>query len=101
MTSHLVSAAVAFDRGSAGSPGNFVETVKDELRTFESRRDELLGTSLGRWVLIHDGDLVGAFETQADAINIGYQRFGNVPFLVKQVVPVEVPQDYVSNHLGI
>lgn len=78
-----------------------VETLKDELRTFESRRDELLGTSLGRWVLIHGGDLVGAFETQADAINIGYQRFGNVPFLVKQVVPVEVPQDYVSNHLGI
>lgn len=78
-----------------------VETLKDELRTFESRRDELMGTSLGRWVLIHDGDLVGAFETQADAINIGYQRFGNVPFLVKQVVPVEVPQDYVSNHLGI
>jgi hypothetical protein len=78
-----------------------VETLKDELRTFESRRDELLGTSLGRWVLIHDGDLVGAFETQADAINVGYQRFGNVPFLVKQVVPVEVPQDYVSNHLGI
>ncbi len=78
-----------------------VETLKDELRTFESRRDELLGTSLGRWVLIHDGDLIGAFETQADAINVGYQRFGNVPFLVKQVVPVEVPQDYVSNHLGI
>lgn len=78
-----------------------VETLKDELRTFESRRDELLGTSLGRWVLIHDGELVGAFESQADAINVGYQRFGNVPFLVKQVVPVEVPQDYVSNHLGI
>ena len=78
-----------------------VETLKDELRTFESRRDELLGTSLGRWVLIHDGELVGAFETQADAINVGFQRFGNVPFLVKQVVPVEVPQDYVSNHLGI
>ncbi len=47
------------------------------------------------------GSLVGAFESQADAINVGYQRFGNVPFLVKQVVPVEVPQNYVSNHLGI
>jgi hypothetical protein len=101
MTSHLARAAVAYDGGSAGRPPTLVETLKDELRTFESRRDELLGTSLGRWVLIHDGDLVGAFETQADAINIGYQRFGNVPFLVKQVVPVEVPQDYVSNHLGI
>ena len=101
MTPHLARATVAYDGGSAGRPPTLVETLKDELRTFESRRDELLGTSLGRWVLIHDGELVGAFETQADAINIGYQRFGNVPFLVKQVVPVEVPQDYVSNHLGI
>ena len=101
MTSHLARAAVAYDGGSAGRPPILVETLKDELRTFESRRDELLGTALGKWVLIHDGELVGAFETQADAINIGYQRFGNVPFLVKQVVPVEVPQDYVSNHLGI
>ena len=78
-----------------------VETLRDELRTFESRRDELLGTSLGKWVLIRDGELVGAFDSQADAINVGYQRFGNVPFLVKQVVPVEVPQNYVSNHLGM
>lgn len=78
-----------------------VETLTNELQTFESRRDELLGTSLGKWVLIRDEELVGAFESQADAIKIGYQRFGNVPFLVKQVVPVEVPQDYVSNHLGI
>ena len=78
-----------------------VETLRDELRTFESRRDDLLGTSLGKWVLIRDGELVGAFDSQADAINVGYQRFGNVPFLVKQVVPVEVPQNYVSNHLGM
>ena len=101
MRVHLARAVVAYDEGSTGRPPTLVETLKDELRTFESRRDELLGTSLGKWVLIHDGELVGAFETQADAINVGFQRFGNVPFLVKQVVPVEVPQDYVSNHLGI
>jgi hypothetical protein len=27
--------------------------------------------------------------------------FGNVPFLVKQVLKVEVPQNFVSNHLGV
>lgn len=101
MTSHLARAGVAYDGGSTGRPPILVETLKDELQTLESRRDELLGTSLGKWVLIHDGEFAGAFESQADAINIGYQRFGNVPFLVKQVVPVEVPQDYVSNHLGM
>jgi hypothetical protein len=101
MTSHLARAGVAYDGGSTLRPPTLVETLKNELQTFESRRDELLGTSLGKWVLIHDGELAGAFESQADAINIGYQRFGNVPFLVKQIVPVEVPHDYVSNHLGI
>jgi len=101
MTSHLARAAVAYDGGSAGRPPTLVETLKDELHTFDARRDELLGSSLGKWVLIHGGELVGAFESQADAINVGYQQFGNVPFLVKQVVPVEVPQNYVSNHLGI
>jgi len=97
----LARAGVAYDEGPTGRDRTVVETLTNELQTFESRRDELLGTSLGKWVLIRDEELVGAFESQADAIKIGYQRFGNVPFLVKQVVPVEVPQDYVSNHLGI
>lgn len=98
---HLPPAGVAYDEGLTGRDLTLIETLQDELRTFESRRDQLLGTSLGKWVLIRQEDLVGAFESQADAINVGYQRFGNVPFLVKQVVPVEVPQDYVSNHLGM
>ena len=101
MTLHLARAGRAYDEDPTGRDLTLVETLGDELHTFASRRDELLGTSLGKWVLIHGGELVGAFESQADAINVGYQRFGNVPFLVKQVVPVEVPQNYVSNHLGI
>jgi|SRR5450759_1212001 hypothetical protein len=101
MRAHLARAGVAYAEDPTGRDLTLIETLRDELRTFESRRDELLGTSLGKWVLVHDGELVGAFDSQADAINVGYQRFGNVPFLVKQVVPVEVPQNYVSNHLGI
>jgi hypothetical protein len=101
MRMHLARAGEAYDEDPTGRDLTLIETLRDELRTFESRRDELLGTSLNKWVLIRDGELVGAFDSQADAINIGYERFGNVPFLVKQVVPVEVPQNYVSNHLGI
>lgn len=87
-------------RSRTGGPF-MVEMLQTELQTFDARRDELLGTSLGKWVLIQDGELIGTFETQRDAINVGYRQFGNVPFLVKQVVPVEMPQNYVSNHLGI
>ena len=32
-----------------------------------------------------------------DAINQGYEKFGLVPFLVKQVVPVETSLDFTSN----
>lgn len=70
-----------------------------ELRTFETRLPELLGTSAGKWVLIHDDDLIGTFESRNDAINQGYQTLGNVPFLVKEVTPVDVPE-YVS-HVAI
>jgi hypothetical protein len=36
-----------------------------------------------------------------DAIAAGYQQFGNVPFLVKQIVKIETPQNFVSNLLAV
>ena len=45
----------------------------------------------GKFVLIHGADVLAADETKHDAIAAGYETFGNVPFLVKQVVPMEIP----------
>ena len=36
-----------------------------------------------------------------NAIAAGYQQFGNVPFLVKQVVQLETPHNFISNRLGV
>ena len=36
-----------------------------------------------------------------DAIAAGYQQFGNVPFLVKQVAKIEIPHNFMSNRLGV
>lgn len=72
-----------------------------ELETYERRKDELLETSTGKFALIHDGDVAGVFESKQDAINEGYARFGNVPFLVKHIVAVETPENFVSNHLAV
>lgn len=77
-------------------------TVLDnELRTYKKHREELLGTAEGKYVLIHNDQVVGVFESKMDAISQGYRQFGNVPFLVKQVLKIEVPQDFVSNLLGV
>jgi len=72
-----------------------------ELRTYEQHRDELLSTAEGKFALIHGSEVVGAYESQMDAITEGYKRFGNVPFLVKQVLKVEIPLNFSSHNLGL
>lgn len=72
-----------------------------ELKTYEKNRDQLLGTAEGKFVLIQNNQVVGLYDSKMDAIAMGYQQFGNVPFLVKQIVKVEAPQNFTSNLLGV
>lgn len=67
-----------------------------ELETFESHKDELLRSAANRYALIHGVEVVGTYESESDAINEGYRKFGNVPFLVKHVVPTERPLNFLS-----
>ena len=46
-------------------------------------------------------EVAEVYESQMDAINEGYRRFGNVPFLVKHILKVEVPLNFSSHNLGI
>ncbi len=50
---------------------------------------------------VHGDEVAGFYETEGDAISEGYRRYGNVPFLVKQVVEVEIPECFVSNLLAL
>jgi hypothetical protein len=38
----------------------------------------------GKFALVHDGQVVGTFDTYADALSEGYRFFKLEPFLVKQ-----------------
>jgi hypothetical protein len=72
-----------------------------EQKTYEQHRDQLLGTAEGKFVLIYRDQVVGIYASKMDAIAEGYNRFGNVPFLVRQVVKVETPQNFVSSLLAV
>lgn len=72
-----------------------------ELKTYDQHREHLLGTAEGKFVLIRNDRVVGVYDSKMDAIAEGYRQFGNVPFLVKQVVKVETPQNFISNLLGV
>lgn len=57
---------------------------------FESTRAELEARFPGRFVLIKDQEVIGAFNTIQEALTEGTRRFGLNSFLVRQVgVPVQ------------
>ena len=75
--------------------------LKQELETFEAHKKELLGKAIGKFVLIKNDKIIGMSDTANDAINRGYEEFGNVPFLVKEIVEVEIPVEIVSSLLAV
>lgn len=77
------------------------QILDTELKTYEQHRDHLIGTAEGKFVLIRNDQVIGVYDSKMDAIAQGYQQFGNVPFLVKQILKIEVPQNFISNLLGI
>lgn len=75
--------------------------LDEELKTYDEHRESLLGSAEGKFVLIRQGQIAGIYDSKMDAIAQGYQRFGNVPFLVKQILKVEAPQNFISSLLGV
>jgi hypothetical protein len=75
--------------------------LETEIKTYEKQRDRLLGAWEGKYVLIHGDEVIGAYASKMDAIMLGYQKFGNVPFLVKQVLRVETPENFVSGLIDL
>jgi hypothetical protein len=67
-----------------------------ELATFERLKPELLAAAPGQYVLIHGDEAAGTFPTAMAAVEAGYQRFGHVPLLVKQIVAVERPAQFAT-----
>ncbi len=72
-----------------------------EVEYFEATRDQLLGKAKGKFALIKGETLIDIFENQIDAIKVGYEKFGNEPFLVKQILEVDTPQNFTSYQLAI
>src|SRR5579862_9748276 len=57
-----------------------------ELKTFDALLPQLLESDLGRWALIKEAELRGVYDTENDAIKVGYQTYGNQPFLTRQIL---------------
>ena len=73
------------------------ESLELEIKTFESNKASLLDSSPGKFVLIKGEEIVGTYDTQKDAIKVGIDKFGNEPFLVKEIQEFEETQNFTSN----
>lgn len=62
--------------------------LEKELETYKSKLPELKQQE-GKFVLIHDADVIDTFSSYDDALKEGYKRFGLKPFLVKQIHAIE------------
>jgi hypothetical protein len=62
--------------------------LQKEVETYNAKLPELLG-SIGKFVLIRGDQVEGIYDTYADALKIGYERFKLEPFFVKQIAPAE------------
>lgn len=65
--------------------------LERELKFYEEHRGELLAGHPGRFALVKGDELVGAFPTLHDAYEHGIERFGNVPILIREILPADPP----------
>ncbi len=68
-------------------------TINEDISAYERMREDLELRLMGKWVLIHDGDLIATHESFDAAAVEAVQRFGRGPYLIRKVgaPPVTLP----------
>ena len=82
-------------------PSTNVPELETEVQYFNEHRAEFLEQAAGKFALIKGDRLIGMFDSEISAIRNGYQKLGNVPFLVRQVTEVDIPLTFTSFNLGV
>ena len=64
-----------------------------EISAYEKMRDDLEAHAMGKWVLVHNGELIGTFDSFDSAATVAVAKFGRGPYLIRQVgaPPVVLP----------
>ena len=60
------------------------QLLATEQAFYDRNAGELLAEYPNRHLLIHGNHLIGAFQTQDEAVRHGVQQFGGEPFLVRR-----------------
>jgi len=75
--------------------------LQTELEYFQKHKQEYLKLYKGQFVLIKGENFAGAFTTDAEAYKAGLEKFGNQPFLIKQVLDNDGTVSYPALTIGV
>jgi hypothetical protein len=59
--------------------------LEKEIAAFESSQQQLERDHLGKWVVIHEQEVVGIFDNFDAAASDAVRKFGHGPYLIRQI----------------
>ena len=67
--------------------------LSEEIAAYERMQDTLEADHFGEWVVVHDGELFGAYSDFEDAAVDAVRNFGRGPYLIRRVGegPITLP----------
>jgi len=74
---------------------------QEELKLFNQHKAEYIKTYLNQFVLIKGKEFAGSFTTEEEAYKAGLEKFGNEPFLIKQVIEKEAEVSFPALTVGV
>jgi len=80
---------------------NEKKILKKVINFFQKKKEEWLKLYEGKFVVIKDEELLGAYDTEGEAYKNGLDKYGNIPFLIKKVQPEEPAEEIPAYMLGV
>ena len=76
--------------------------LSQELAAYDRMRNVLEVDHFGKWVVVHDEELVDTYEDFEDAAEDAIRRFGRGPYLIRRVGegPVTLPSSALYRPIG-
>lgn len=59
--------------------------LDNDIAAYEKMRERLETQHLGEWVLFHQEEMIGTFDSFNDAAQEAVKKFGEGPYLIRQI----------------
>ena len=74
--------------------------IRKEIAAYDRLRDALEADHTGEWVVVHDEELVGTYESFETAARKAVKCFGGGPYLIRQIGVPREPLMILSQSAG-